>query len=235
MWKYKVFDSKRIVSQISGESKKMDNQLTEGAKLFEDYLKRNSLLSKASSIQKTMSVNEIIKTNPHFLNTNNVFTLTETKSKKRNSLGSVIPNITGPQPQSLVQSQVSEKNTPNNTATKSNKSSKSTKKEVFDMYLDMEKPMEFENYFPKNNIGFVVKMSQVGHKKGISGMTNTSQFSHKSKNLKKVRSTHLMTNHYEKREGELGVAGKSHFHHSKKNRRNDKIKENKTEEAELNN
>lgn len=148
----KVFDTKR---QLTVESKKIEsNVMTEGGKLFEDYLKRNSLLSKQSSIQKTCSISEFaMRGNPHYKNTNAVLSLTESKSKKRNSF--VINN---PSAQSIIPGTNTEKNTIN-TGTKSNKSSKASKKDNFDLYLEIEAPREFTNYFPKNNIELIVNQT----------------------------------------------------------------------------
>ena len=144
----KAFDTKR---QISATELKVESKImTEGGKLFEDYLKRNSLFSKQSSIGKAansttfsefMTKGNINSVNTHYKNGNAVLSLTENKSsgiKRKNSVMVGTTVIT-------------------NTGTRSNKSSKTSKNVVFDLFMDFENLKNFKTYFPRNNCENVVE------------------------------------------------------------------------------
>ena len=149
----KAFDTKRQISatEIKIESKIM----TEGGKLFEDYLKRNSLLSKQSSIGKrdTTSLSEFAtkSNNPHYKNSNAVLSLTENKS-------SGVSGVAFKRRNSIMMGTMNTNNT--NTGTKSNKSSKVSKNVVFDMFMDFDNLAIFEGYFPENNCQNIVAKLQ---------------------------------------------------------------------------
>ena len=152
----KAFDSKR---QISATEIKLESKImTEGGKLFEDYLKRNSLLSKQSSIGKAnnTSLSEFVKGNPHYRNSNAVLSLTEGKS-----LGNNPPSAIKGRRNSIVQG-----TSHTNTGTKSNKSSKASKNNtVFDMFMDFDNLGKFESYFPENNCENIIDRRRASNRK----------------------------------------------------------------------
>lgn len=144
----KNFDTKRNISatELKFESK----VITEGGKLFEEYLKRNSLLSKQSSIHKNAnpSISDFQpKSIPYYKNMNSGISLPDNKSqtasgsaayKRRNSM------------------MVATMNT-NNTNTKSNKSSKTSKATaIFDMFMEFDSVARFNIYFTQNNCENIV-------------------------------------------------------------------------------
>lgn len=157
----KAFDTKR---QISATEIKLESKImTEGGKLFEDYLKRNSLLSKQSSIGKAnnTSLSEFVKGNPHYRNSNAVLSLTEGKSLAAGNNNP--PSAIKGRRNSFVQG-----TSHTNTGTKSNKSSKASKNTtVFDMFMDFDHLKNFEYYFPENNCENIVERLRVTNKKWI--------------------------------------------------------------------
>jgi len=169
----KAFDTKRQISttEIKVESKIM----TEGGKLFEDYLKRNSLLSKQSSIGKggnTTSLSEFIggkTTNPHYKNSNAVLSLTENKSLATGGPSKINNVVVNNRRNSFM---VGTSHT--NTGTKSNKSSKASKgTTVFDMFMDFDNLGNFESYFPENNCENIVERMKLNWKlKGNKSLTS---------------------------------------------------------------
>lgn len=175
----KAFDTKRYISatEIKIESKVM----TEGGKLFEDYLKRNSLLSKQSSINKgTPSMTEYTnKNNPHYKNVNAILSMTTdnksapgtTQTKRKNSIMIAAAN-----------------NSTLNTATKSNKSSKVSKNTVFDMFMDIDVLARFEAYFPENNCENVLERI---HKQRRSSNERTSRFRKDEGSFKLVNTLYI--------------------------------------------
>ena len=154
----KAFDTKR---QISATEIKLESKImTEGGKLFEDYLKRNSLLSKQSSIGKanTTSLSEYVKGNPHYRNSNAVLSLTDGKS-----LGNNPPSAIKGRRNSIVMG-----TSHTNTGTKSNKSSKSKNTTVFDMFMDFDNLGKFESYFPENNCENIIDRLRASNRRLIN-------------------------------------------------------------------
>lgn len=145
----KLLDSKAFEVRTS-------RVLTEGGRMFEDYLKRNSLLSVHSSIPKVPSNSELVKNlsmsknnlvvNTFFntkTNNNNNNTLSENRQvRRRNSDDRPVPSSIIPQIQTNTQN--------------TSKSNKSSKLKNFDLFMEMESVKEFTLYFPTNNLNEVI-------------------------------------------------------------------------------
>lgn len=144
------FTNKLIDSRVF--EVKTSRILTEGGRMFEDYLKRNSLLSAHSSIPKVPSNSELIKNASTtknslavntFINPNTNSNLSENRQvRRRNSEARAGPSSIAPQIQTNTQN--------------TSKSNKSNKLKHFEFFMEMESVKEFNSYFPTNNMNEVI-------------------------------------------------------------------------------